>query len=120
MSAFDYFKRLGYERWEFQRDISNATVADTITLRTPSSGKRVAVTNLVVASPINGSIAFYFQGASQLQRKILEVRGTSASTTIHPLIQSLECTAVDIPLLVRVNVGMTDGWSVTGEGFDVD
>lgn len=120
MSAFYYFKKFGYERWETQRDVSNAVVASTITLHTPTSGKRVAITNLVVSSPINGSMAFYFQSAAQKERKILEVRGVATSATLHPLIECLESTAVDCPLLVRVNLGMTDGWSITAEGFDVD
>ena len=120
MSSFYYFKTLNHDNWQVQRDISNAVVASTITLRTPVSGKRVTMSNVVISSPIGGSIAFYYQGANQLEKKILEIRGLATSATIVPAITNLECTAVDTPLLVRVSIGATDAWSLTAEGFELD
>ena len=120
MSSFYYFKKLNHDNWQLHREISNAVVATTITLRTPVSGKRLSVTNLVVAAPINGSLAVYFQGANQLERKVLEVRGVATTSTINPVISNLECTAIDTPLLVRVNTGETNAWAVTVEGFELD
>lgn len=121
MSAYKYFKELGHQRREpIFREISNAAVATTITLWTPTSGKRIAWTNGVIAAPIGGSISFYFQSANQLERKVLEVRGVATTSTIPLNIECIESTAVDCPLLVRVNTGATDAWSLTVEGFDID
>lgn len=121
MNAFYFYKKLGFTHWTEYREISNAAVATTIALHTPMASMKVVLTNLVVSTPINGSIAFYFHKASnQLQNKVLEVRGTSASATIQPLIEAIECTAQDCVLQVRVNTGATDAWSITAEGFDIE
>ena len=119
MSSFYYFKQASESRREIYRLVSNAVVATTITLWTPLSGKRVALTNLVVTAPIGGSMALYFQSAQQLERQIIELRGTSATSTIIPAIDCLESTAIDCPLLLRVNIAPTDGWAITATGFDL-
>lgn len=120
MSSFEYYKSLGYSPVAPKhRIISNATVADTITLWTPlSANMRIVLTNLAIASPVNGTIAFYFGGDNDGQ-KIAEFKA-GTTVMIFPVISSWESTAKNAPLLVRVNTGATDAWSITAEGFEVD
>lgn len=121
MSSFSHYKELGAVKWNEYRQISNADVATTIVLHTPQASMRTILTNVVIGAPIGGSIAFYFHKASnQKEAKVLELRGTSTTSSITPSILAIEGTAMDCPLQVRVNTGATDAWSVTAEGFDFE
>jgi len=121
MSAFYYFKKLGYQQMApIYRQISNAAVATTVTLWTPSAGKRLAVTNVTIGGNAAGTMAFYFtQSANQHEYQIAEY-SISASSFIAPQITCWESTAVVAPLGVRFSTGLTNQWRVCVEGFELD
>lgn len=119
MSAFKYFKEKGHiQLAPLYRLISNAVVANTITLYTPVN--RLALTNLSIQANAAGTIAFYFgQSANQNEYKLAEFT-SSGSAMIIPNIQCWESTAVAAPILIRVSTGLTNAWSVNAEGFELE
>lgn len=119
-NIYAYFRGKGYSPFSpVHRSISNAVVANTITLVTPTTGARLAITNVVVgASAAAGSIAFYFGGKHNNDTPIA-IYNVSASVTITPYIQCWETTAVDSPLEVMVSTGSTNAWNVQVEGFEL-
>ena len=119
-SAYYYFKKLGYSAFSpVQRTISNATVAGTITLKTPQTGANLAITNITVnAAAADGSIAFYFGGRHDNDTPVA-IYQVKASTVITPCIQCWETTAKDSPLEAMVSTGLTNGWNVQVEGFEL-
>jgi len=120
MSAFTFFREHQYSPFTpVHRTISNASVAGTITLVSPITGGRIAITNVVVgAAAAAGSIAFYFGGKHNNDTPIA-IYNVAASTTVCPHIQCWETTATDSPLEVMVSTGLTNGWNVQVEGFDL-
>lgn len=119
MSAFNFYKNQGYSQVAPKhRTISNAVVASTITLWTPTTNQRIALTELAISSNLAGTIAFYFGGNNQDQK--LAEFSVGSSSTIAPNISSWESTAINAPLLIRVSHGATNGWQVTGAGFELD
>lgn len=120
MSAYSYYKTKGFSPLPpLRREISNAAVASTITFYTPTSGRRLAVTNLAImkAGALAGTIRFYFGGDNDDQ--VLATYGLASSVTITPVISSWESTAVGAPLLIRVSIGETNGWEVSAEVFEL-
>lgn len=118
MSEFYYFKKLGYRRLSpTLRTISNATVAGTASIITPTTGARLMITNLVIGSNPGGTIAFYFGGRNDNDTKIAMFQ-LGASSHLNPAIECWESTATDSPLEAMVSTGLTDAWTVNVEGFE--
>ena len=119
MSSFNFFREKGYQQLApIYREISNAVVATTITLYTPPTGSRLAVTNLAISANTAGTMAFYWlQSANQNEFKLAQFT-VGGSSTIVPVV-NWESTAVVAPLGVRFSHGATNGWAVTVEGFQL-
>ena len=120
MSAFSYYKSRGYTPLApLRREISNAAVASTITFYTPTSGRRLAITNLtiMIAGGLAGTIRFYFGGDNDGQ--VIATYGLASSVSLSPVISSWESTAANAPLLIRVSTGETNGWEVSAEAFEL-
>jgi len=118
-SVYQYYKEKNYSPFAPQnRNISNVAVASTITIYTPTTGTRLAVTNLNVSANAAGTIVFHFGGNNDGQK--LAEFSVGASSTISPSIGSWESTAINAPLVVRVSTALTNGWQVSVEGFELD
>lgn len=122
MSSYYYYKSHGYRFVEPKhRKIQNANVANTATIWTPTTGARIAVTGIAINANNPGSIAFYFSNTTNLshESKIAEFMMDGSSTIVSTL-SSWESTVADALLVARVSSGLTDHWTVTAEGFELD
>lgn len=119
MSAYKFYKeQAAQRRTPTLRTISNAAVAGTMTIATPTSGAKLVVTNLVIGSNPGGTIAFYFGGNYDNDSKIAMYQ-IGASSHLAPAIEAWEIPIADAPLEAMVSTGLTDAWTVNVEGFDL-
>lgn len=119
MSSYYFHKKMGHQELApIHREISNAAVATTITLYTPTG--RLAVTNLSVTSDAaNGTISLYWTQSANQNQHHLATFANSGSATIFPCVTNWESTAIAAPLGCRVSTGVTNGWHVNVEGFEI-
>ena len=113
MSVTAYYISKGYTP-ESKTTLINGL--DTLSVWTPSAGRRVIATELNVSSNIGGTIAFYFDNAKQF--KIAEYL-LGASASISPMIGQWESTAIGFGIIAKVGASATDGWRVNLTGFEI-
>lgn len=119
MSAFDYYKTKGWSQFApANRNISNGAVSGTFTIYTPTTGKRLAITDLNISANAAGTIIFRFAGNNENQK--LGEFSVGGSSTISPSIGSWESTAIDAPLVANVSTALTNGWQVNIHGFELE
>ncbi len=118
-NAYYYLRTLGHSPFfPVDRLISNASVTGTITLKTPQTGARLAITNVTVGANAAGTIAFYFGGKHDNDTPIAMYH-VASSSQVTPNIQCWESTATDSPLEAMVSTGLTNAWNVQVEGFEL-
>lgn len=89
---------------------------DTISVWTPLTGKRVALTGLSISTNNAGTIAFYFDNGNNKFAEFL----LGASATIVPIIEAIESTVVSGRIFAKVGgASGTDGWRVNLTGFEL-
>ena len=116
MSAFAYYKSIGYQQVSpKQQEI--ITAGSKINIWSPTTSMRIAVTNLVVSSGPGGTIQLWFGGNNQI--KLVELY-LGASTSFGPVISNWESTATDAPLFGVVSSAISGGWRITAEGFELE
>lgn len=117
MSAFQYYKSLGYSyAGPKYRDISNAGA--NLVVWQPTSSMRIALTEITISAITAGTIALFFGGANNAQK--LGEFISSGSVNITPSISSWESTAKDAPLYAVAGSSGTNGWRITVNGFELE
>lgn len=121
MSSFQYFKEKGYSQRHFRQQVQQSST--TIVIAAPLSSMRLAVTNLVINCNVGGSIAFYFNDNSLGNEYKLAEFCLAGSSTIIPVIQCWESTAVDQILVAKMgavtNAG-SENWKIEADAFDLE
>ena len=113
MSAINYYLNKGYTP---VNKVSVISGLNTISVWTPVTGKRVALTGITIASNPGGTIAFYFDTTTGYKFAEFLVGG---SDTISPNIGAIESTVVSGRIFAVANPSGTDGWNVSLTGFEL-
>lgn len=113
MSAIEFYLNRGHSP---QTKTVTINGLDTITVWSPSTSTKVAVTNLNISANNAGSIAFYWGNLAG--SKIAEFI-FSGSANIAPVIGCWEGTAYDRTLFAKLSASATDGVRVNMTGFEL-
>ena len=87
----------------------------TITVWTPRTSTRIVLTQLVVASDLANSIAFYFGNLAGT--KIVQFNIAASSQVAIDLLA--DCETIDRTLVANTRVSGTDGVKITAVGFEL-
>ena len=112
MSASEFYLNAGYTPTAKSTLIHGVS---TISVWTPETGKRVALTGMSVSTNNAGTIAFYFDNGNEKFAEFL----LAASSTVVPIIEAIESTVVSGRIFAKVSVSGTDGWRVNLTGFEL-
>lgn len=90
----------------------------TVLIWTPPAGSndRIALTGLDIRTGLAGTIRFDWGAASDI--RIVEY-GLTASSSISPRFNTIECTAVQAGLYASGSVAGEGGWRITVYGFEI-
>lgn len=112
MSALNFYLSKGYTPLSKSVVISGP---NTITIWTPPSDKRVVITDLSIATNVNGTIAFYFDNGNDRIASF----SLSASASLAPQIGAWESTVVGGLIFARTLGNASDGWYVNVTGVEL-
>lgn len=106
----DFYTKNFTNIWRKQEILSANT---TVTVWSPTTGSRFVLTGLDISKQgINaGTLRFYFEDNNWLNEYAL-----SATTTITPRFDGLECTLTNQALRA---VSLAEGWRITAYGFEI-
>ena len=112
MSASDYYLNKGFTPTFKTVSFGGA---GTITVWTPRASTKIVLTQLVVASNLGGSSAFYFGNLAGT--KIVQFNHAASSVISTELLADAEI--YDRTLVGNVSAAGTDGVKVTAIGFEI-
>lgn len=91
-------------------------IGSTIAVWTPTTSTRIVLMGLDVSSGPGGTIRFTF---GNLAGATIAEYMMGASSTIYPRFEGIESTVYDRGLFVSVSSGLSDGWRITAQGFEL-